>query len=326
MCECVYLCDEEDEGSAPWWMVFRLFLFLFTASLSVFLPLIILMSSFPFWFLRTSLFISQLFPCVFSWFYLSAAASLSFLHCISPLFSFIPPTHLCLQIFSLWVSLKLCNLSVALFSFCPCLSICSVYFKHVMWSIICVKSVKSVFSYCSSMSPDENNPDAAFQREGFGRQSMSEKRTKQFGDAAQLEIIKTRKSKSMDLGTNCRKLVPSHTELICQILTVTRSGWRFMSLDLGQFPFKMSRRILDSRLLWKRPRHAEWQFLSLSLTNRVRFEMFQVNFMKEIFSWVNLSSNSRMLSKSCNAYLHGPRVLNMLLIIKCTSSPRLFVW
>lgn len=30
---------------------------------------------------------------------------------------------------------------------------------------------------------------------------MSEKRTKQFGDASHLEIIKTRKSKSMDLGT-----------------------------------------------------------------------------------------------------------------------------
>ncbi|XP_078791731.1 par-3 family cell polarity regulator alpha, b isoform X24 [Oryzias latipes] len=50
-----------------------------------------------------------------------------------------------------------------------------------------------------TLSPDENQPDGAFQREGFGRQSMSEKRTKQFGDAAQLEIIKTRKSKSMDL-------------------------------------------------------------------------------------------------------------------------------
>uniref|UniRef100_A0A3Q2Y7K5 Par-3 family cell polarity regulator alpha, b n=1 Tax=Hippocampus comes TaxID=109280 RepID=A0A3Q2Y7K5_HIPCM len=46
------------------------------------------------------------------------------------------------------------------------------------------------------------NADAAFQREGFGRQSMSEKRTKQFGDASQLEIIKTRKSKSMDLGSS----------------------------------------------------------------------------------------------------------------------------
>lgn len=33
---------------------------------------------------------------------------------------------------------------------------------------------------------------------------MSEKRTKQFGDASQLEIIKTRKSKSMDLGTCSR--------------------------------------------------------------------------------------------------------------------------
>lgn len=53
----------------------------------------------------------------------------------------------------------------------------------------------------SSRSPDQNDPDPAFLREGFGRQSMSEKRTKQFGDASQLEIIKTRKSKSMDLGT-----------------------------------------------------------------------------------------------------------------------------
>uniref|UniRef100_A0A3Q1DBT0 PDZ domain-containing protein n=1 Tax=Amphiprion ocellaris TaxID=80972 RepID=A0A3Q1DBT0_AMPOC len=52
-------------------------------------------------------------------------------------------------------------------------------------------------------------PDGAFQREGFGRQSMSEKRTKQFGDAAQLEIIKTRKSKSMDLGSSTRDVGPS---------------------------------------------------------------------------------------------------------------------
>ncbi|XP_073347161.1 par-3 family cell polarity regulator alpha, b isoform X4 [Pagrus major] len=58
------------------------------------------------------------------------------------------------------------------------------------------------------MSPDENNPDAAFQREGFGRQSMSEKRTKQFGDASQLEIIKTRKSKSMDLVADEINLTP----------------------------------------------------------------------------------------------------------------------
>uniref|UniRef100_A0AAZ3PPP9 PDZ domain-containing protein n=1 Tax=Oncorhynchus tshawytscha TaxID=74940 RepID=A0AAZ3PPP9_ONCTS len=52
----------------------------------------------------------------------------------------------------------------------------------------------------SPLSPDDTDPDGAFQREGFGRQSMSEKRTKQFGDAGQLEIIKTRKSKSMDLA------------------------------------------------------------------------------------------------------------------------------
>ncbi|XP_072219801.1 par-3 family cell polarity regulator alpha, b isoform X2 [Leuresthes tenuis] len=61
----------------------------------------------------------------------------------------------------------------------------------------------------SSLNPDENNPDGAFQREGFGRQSMSEKRTKQFGDAAQLEIIKTRKSKSMDLGSSTKDVGPS---------------------------------------------------------------------------------------------------------------------
>ncbi|KAM6989376.1 par-3 family cell polarity regulator alpha, b isoform 5-T5 [Tautogolabrus adspersus] len=60
----------------------------------------------------------------------------------------------------------------------------------------------------SSQNPDENNPDAAFQREGFGRQSMSEKRTKQFGDAANLEIIKTRKSKSMDLVADEINLTP----------------------------------------------------------------------------------------------------------------------
>ncbi|KAM4556049.1 par-3 family cell polarity regulator alpha, b isoform 4-T4 [Fundulus diaphanus] len=60
----------------------------------------------------------------------------------------------------------------------------------------------------SSLIPDENNPDIAFQREGFGRQSMSEKRTKQFGDAAQLEIIKTRKSKSMDLVADEINLTP----------------------------------------------------------------------------------------------------------------------
>ncbi|KAK7159637.1 hypothetical protein R3I94_005855 [Phoxinus phoxinus] len=47
----------------------------------------------------------------------------------------------------------------------------------------------------SSSAKDEG----VFQREGFGRQSMSEKRTKQFGDAGQLDIVKTRKSKSMDL-------------------------------------------------------------------------------------------------------------------------------
>nr|KAF6432029.1 par-3 family cell polarity regulator [Rousettus aegyptiacus] len=52
-----------------------------------------------------------------------------------------------------------------------------------------------------SLSPDVD-PALAFQREGFGRQSMSEKRTKQFSDASQLDFVKTRKSKSMDLGSS----------------------------------------------------------------------------------------------------------------------------
>uniref|UniRef100_A0A3B3X9A7 PDZ domain-containing protein n=1 Tax=Poecilia mexicana TaxID=48701 RepID=A0A3B3X9A7_9TELE len=42
-------------------------------------------------------------------------------------------------------------------------------------------------------------PDASFQREGFARQSMSEKRIKQYESPAHLDIIKNRKSKSMDL-------------------------------------------------------------------------------------------------------------------------------
>ncbi|XP_070842247.1 partitioning defective 3 homolog isoform X2 [Chaetodon trifascialis] len=49
-----------------------------------------------------------------------------------------------------------------------------------------------------SLSPDADG-DVSFQREGFGRQSMSEKRTKQYENASQLEIVKSRKSKSMDL-------------------------------------------------------------------------------------------------------------------------------
>ncbi|XP_075870985.1 partitioning defective 3 homolog [Nelusetta ayraudi] len=50
-----------------------------------------------------------------------------------------------------------------------------------------------------SLSPDADG-DTSFQREGFARQSMSEKRTKQFEDASHLEVARTRKSKSMDLA------------------------------------------------------------------------------------------------------------------------------
>ncbi|XP_077410545.1 partitioning defective 3 homolog isoform X2 [Vanacampus margaritifer] len=59
-----------------------------------------------------------------------------------------------------------------------------------------------------SLSADAN-PDGSFQREGFARQSMSEKRTKQYENAAQLEIIKSRKSKSMDLGSSGQNVGPS---------------------------------------------------------------------------------------------------------------------
>ncbi|XP_034416233.1 partitioning defective 3 homolog isoform X2 [Cyclopterus lumpus] len=61
-----------------------------------------------------------------------------------------------------------------------------------------------------SLSPDADaDPDDSFQREGFGRQSVSEKRTKQYENAAELEIVKTRKSKSMDLGVAEQILGPS---------------------------------------------------------------------------------------------------------------------
>ncbi|RXM97470.1 Partitioning defective 3-like, partial [Acipenser ruthenus] len=59
-----------------------------------------------------------------------------------------------------------------------------------------------------TLSPD-SDPANSFLREGFGRQSMSEKRTKQYADASQLEFIKTRKSKSMDLGSPTRDVGPS---------------------------------------------------------------------------------------------------------------------
>ncbi|XP_016138198.1 partitioning defective 3 homolog [Sinocyclocheilus grahami] len=59
----------------------------------------------------------------------------------------------------------------------------------------------------STLCPDADM-DGVFQREGFGRQSMSEKRTKQYSDAAQLEIITSRKSKSMDLVADEFNLTP----------------------------------------------------------------------------------------------------------------------
>lgn len=78
---------------------------------------------------------------------------------------------------------------------------------------------------CSSLSPDAD-PDTSFQREGFGRQSMSEKRTKQYENASQLEIIKTRKFKSMDPGNCCAML---NTRCIYMISKLGHS-WKFMYL------------------------------------------------------------------------------------------------
>uniref|UniRef100_A0A674BVC5 Par-3 family cell polarity regulator alpha, b n=1 Tax=Salmo trutta TaxID=8032 RepID=A0A674BVC5_SALTR len=76
----------------------------------------------------------------------------------------------------------------------------------------------------SPLSPDDSDPDGAFQREGFGRQSMSEKRTKQFGDASQLEIIKTRKSKSMDLGRKLNTLQPEQAGDVGRFLGLKKSS------------------------------------------------------------------------------------------------------
>uniref|UniRef100_A0A3P9H7I1 Par-3 family cell polarity regulator n=1 Tax=Oryzias latipes TaxID=8090 RepID=A0A3P9H7I1_ORYLA len=62
-----------------------------------------------------------------------------------------------------------------------------------------------------TLSPDAE-ADLSFQREGFGRQSMSEKRTKQYDNPARLEIMKSRKTKSMDLGSENREVGPSPSQ------------------------------------------------------------------------------------------------------------------
>uniref|UniRef100_A0A4W3KER4 Partitioning defective 3 homolog n=1 Tax=Callorhinchus milii TaxID=7868 RepID=A0A4W3KER4_CALMI len=81
-------------------------------------------------------------------------------------------------------------------------------YHQVMDSVLPGVWVKEPDKITGVLSPDVD-PATAFQREGFGRQSMSEKRTKQFGDATQLEFVKTRKSKSMDLGSPTRDVGPS---------------------------------------------------------------------------------------------------------------------
>ncbi|XP_026888028.2 par-3 family cell polarity regulator alpha, b isoform X3 [Electrophorus electricus] len=59
----------------------------------------------------------------------------------------------------------------------------------------------------SSRSVGGEDGSLVFQREGFGRQSMSEKRTKQYTDATHLDI-KTRKSRSMDIGSSVHDVGP----------------------------------------------------------------------------------------------------------------------
>ncbi|CAM9700479.1 unnamed protein product [Lampetra planeri] len=53
------------------------------------------------------------------------------------------------------------------------------------------------------------DPALAFQREGFGRQSVSEKRTVQYGDPSHLEVLKARKSKSMDMSPSDGSVGPA---------------------------------------------------------------------------------------------------------------------
>uniref|UniRef100_A0A674PS02 Par-3 family cell polarity regulator n=1 Tax=Takifugu rubripes TaxID=31033 RepID=A0A674PS02_TAKRU len=73
-------------------------------------------------------------------------------------------------------------------------------------------------TFASSLSPD-SNADASFQREGFGRQSMSEKRTKQYENPSHLEIVRSRKSKSMDLGK-----LRAHSSLVGPSLGLKKSS------------------------------------------------------------------------------------------------------
>lgn len=68
---------------------------------------------------------------------------------------------------------------------------------------VTIKIHTSLLLNSSSLSPDADADDTSFQREGFGRQSMSEKRIKQYENPSHLEIVKSRKSKSMDLGKRC---------------------------------------------------------------------------------------------------------------------------
>uniref|UniRef100_A0A8C5CED6 Par-3 family cell polarity regulator n=1 Tax=Gadus morhua TaxID=8049 RepID=A0A8C5CED6_GADMO len=98
----------------------------------------------------------------------------------------------------------------------------------------------------SPLSPGEE--DGSFQREGFGRQSMSEKRTKQFGDAAQLDIIKTRKSKSMDLGSSPRDVGPSLGLKKSSSLESLQTAVAEVTLNGGDHPFHRPRpRIIRGR-------------------------------------------------------------------------------
>ncbi|XP_078722306.1 partitioning defective 3 homolog isoform X2 [Lampetra fluviatilis] len=61
----------------------------------------------------------------------------------------------------------------------------------------------------TSSTQGQLDPALAFQREGFGRQSVSEKRTVQYGDPSHLEVLKARKSKSMDMSSSDGSVGPA---------------------------------------------------------------------------------------------------------------------
>uniref|UniRef100_A0A8C9ZQP2 Par-3 family cell polarity regulator n=1 Tax=Sander lucioperca TaxID=283035 RepID=A0A8C9ZQP2_SANLU len=100
--------------------------------------------------------------------------------------------------------------------------------------------------------PDAD-PDGSFLREGFGRQSMSEKRTKQYENANDLEIIKARKSKSMDLG-KCYAFLYTCTHYTCMDSRVGPSLGLKKSSSLESLQKAVAEALLNGEINVNRPR------------------------------------------------------------------------